>query len=218
MPKVPPLEELAHASYWDKRYHESDGKDALDNNGTGTYDWFKSFVSIRPFLEYYLPAVNRTPEILHLGCGNSTLPHELRALGYTNQVSIDFSSVVIEKMESKHHEMTWQVMDVRHLRFEDNMFEVAIDKGTLDAMLHGSLWDPPEDVMGNVGKYADEVARVLKPGGKWLYITYRQPHFIKPMLQRPEVWSMTVETLADEPGGGGMLEYFGFVMRKHIDR
>ncbi len=62
-----------------------------------------------------------------------------------------------------------------------------------------------------------QVARVLKPGGKWLYITYRQPHFMKPMLQRPEVWSLKVETLVDEPGGGGMFEYFGFVVTRHSD-
>lgn len=48
-------------------------------------------------------------------------------------------------------------MDVRHLEFEDNSFEIAIDKGTLDAMLHGSLWDPPDDVRENVGNYVDEV-------------------------------------------------------------
>lgn len=55
---------------------------------------------------------------------------------------------------------------------------------------------------------------MLKPGGKWLYITWRQPHFIRPLLQRPEVWNFQAETLAEEAGGGGMFEYFGFVMTK----
>lgn len=59
-----------------------------------------------------------------------------------------------------------------------------------------------------------QVARVLKPGGIWIYITWRQPHFIKPLLQREGVWSVEVHTLAHEPGGGGMFEYFGFVMKK----
>lgn len=66
----------------------------------------------------------------------------------------------------------------------------------------------------NVLTASKQIARVLKPGGVWLYITWRQPHFIRPLIQRPEVWSVEVETLADEPGGGGMFEYFGFVMRK----
>jgi len=48
-------------------------------------------------------------------------------------------------------------MDVRNLQLPDSSVDVAIDKGTLDAMIHGSIWDPPEDVRENVGKYANEV-------------------------------------------------------------
>lgn len=90
-------------------------------------------------------------------------------------------------------------------------FLLNFSQGTLDAMLHGSLWDPEEDVKRNVGAYVDEVARILKPGGQWLYVTYRQPHFLKPLLARPETWSVHVETLEDAPGS---FEYFGFVMVK----
>ena len=74
MPKES-LEELAHASYWNKRYEAGDGEDGLDTDGTGAYDWFKSFHSIRPFLEEHLPAVTLGPSILHLGCGNSVSVH-----------------------------------------------------------------------------------------------------------------------------------------------
>jgi len=35
--------------------------------------------------------------------------------------------------------------------------DVAIDKGTLDAMISGSLWDPPDVVRTNTKKYIDEV-------------------------------------------------------------
>jgi len=70
MPKES-LEGLTHASYWDRRHKAGDGEDALDINGTGAYDWFKSFQAIRPFLEEHLPGANSAPKILHLGCGNS---------------------------------------------------------------------------------------------------------------------------------------------------
>jgi hypothetical protein len=62
-------------------------------------------------------------------------------------------------MESKYSslETTWRVMDVRKLELQDGSVDVAIDKGTLDAMIHGSLWDPPEDVRSNVSQYVDEV-------------------------------------------------------------
>jgi EEF1A lysine methyltransferase 4 len=51
----------------------------------------------------------------------------------------------------------WSVMDVRHLELPTASIDIAIDKGTLDAFIHGSLWDPPEDVRENVGRYVDEV-------------------------------------------------------------
>lgn len=52
-------------------------------------------------------------------------------------------------------------MDIRNMELEDQSVDVAIDKATLDAMIHGSLWDPPEDVRENVGKYVDEVCLLL---------------------------------------------------------
>lgn len=56
-----------------------------------------------------------------------------------------------------------------------------------------------------------QVARNLSPGGQWLYITYRQPHFMKPMLAREGIWSLEIEKLEDGPG---TFEYFGFIMTK----
>ena len=48
-------------------------------------------------------------------------------------------------------------MDVRKLDLNGSRFDVAIDKSTLDAMLHGSLWDPPAEVRKHVADYVDEV-------------------------------------------------------------
>ncbi|KAF2140222.1 uncharacterized protein K452DRAFT_230941 [Aplosporella prunicola CBS 121167] len=200
------LEELAHPQYWDKRYAEKQEE---------KFDWLRTFATVRPFLEKHLPApTHEGPKLVQLGCGNSTLSKDMYDVGYTHQTNVDFSDVVIADMRAKHPEMQWLVMDVRDLKFPADHFDVAVDKATLDAMLYGSLWDPPDEVRANVKAYVDEVARVLKPGCKWLYITWRQPHFIKPLLQRPGVWTLEAETLANEPGGGGMFEYFGFVMTK----
>jgi EEF1A lysine methyltransferase 4 len=59
--------------------------------------------------------------------------------------------------------------------------------------------------------------RVLKPGGKWLYVTSRQPHFMKPLLAREHKWEVEEEVLED-PDGGGSFEYFGFIMKRHQNR
>ncbi|KAI9739895.1 MAG: hypothetical protein M1818_004951 [Claussenomyces sp. TS43310] len=213
------LAELSHSRYWDERYrseqkvnqHETETQPSLDS-----YDWFRSFEQLRRFFEHNLPPSSSGCHILHLGCGNSNLTAELYALQYTNQTSIDFSDVVIRAMKSKYSKLgtRWINMDMRELKLPDGSVDVAIDKSTLDVMIHGSSWDPPADVQSNVGKYVDEVARVLKPGGRWLYITYRQPHFVRLTLERKDLWDFSVESLNDSQVMGGF-EYFGFIMKKH---
>ncbi|KAF8151261.1 S-adenosyl-L-methionine-dependent methyltransferase [Mycena galopus ATCC 62051] len=205
------LEELSRPEYWDQRYSGDDSKDA-------TFEWFKSFSNLESLFSKSLPEPNGAfPRILHLGCGNSNLPIDLHARGYTNQVCVDFSAVVIEDMRARFNDkegIEWRVEDVRKMGgVKDREFDVAIDKGTLDAMLWGSLWDPPEEVRENTRLYIDEVARALKPSGTFVYITYRQPHFIKPFLIRDAVWELQVLELREE---AGVFEYFAFVMKKAI--
>jgi hypothetical protein len=57
----------------------------------------------------------------------------------------------------------------------------------------------------------DQVHRVLKDDGVFLYVTYRQPHFIKPILNRNNEWGIEMEVL----GGGDSFQYNGFVLKKH---
>lgn len=75
----------------------------------------------------------------------------------------------------------------------------------------GSQLDPPDEVRDNVRQYVDEIAQILKPTGKWLYITFRQPHFVKPQILREELWDRAVERFVDSPG---TFEYFAYVMTK----
>lgn len=62
------LEALAHPEYWDARYSNP--------SSVPTYEWFKSFDSLKPFFAKHLPPPisndgSKSPRILHLGCGNS---------------------------------------------------------------------------------------------------------------------------------------------------
>ncbi|KAI9835155.1 MAG: hypothetical protein M1819_002524 [Sarea resinae] len=252
MVKDEELAELAYPEYWDRRYlatTHKDGHDGAqstdDDLDADSFEWFRTFDHLRPFLTKQLPEPSSSAcHILHLGCGNSTLTADLHALGYHNQTSVDFSRVVIAAMQAKYAHLAgarWRVMDVRELELPDACVDVAIDKSTLDAMIHGSLWDPPDDVRRSVRMYVDEVFRVLQPGGQWLYITYRQPHFMKPLLARDgddsNAWTVTVEVLQDPDDGGGgggggggaggeagggrggrgaVFEYFGYVMSKRV--
>jgi hypothetical protein len=80
--------------------------------------------------------------------------------GYNNQICVDFSSVVVDMMKSRHPEegVEWTVGDVRDMAsIPAQSIDVAFDKGTLDAMIYGSPWSPPDEVMDNTGRYMKEV-------------------------------------------------------------
>lgn len=62
----------------------------------------------------------------------------------------------------KRHEkidgITWKQADVRQMNdIPSESVDVAFDKGTLDVWIHGSLWNPPDDVLANTGRYVREV-------------------------------------------------------------
>ncbi|KAF6984563.1 hypothetical protein CFC21_002549 [Triticum aestivum] len=108
-----------------------------------------------------------------LGCGNSLLSEDMVKDGYQNIVNIDISSVVIEQMKEKHMDfpqLTYMQLDVRDMSFfGDGSFDCIIDKGTLDAMMCG------DDAPHGAYKMLAEVARLMRPGGIYMLITYGAP-------------------------------------------
>lgn len=62
---VKSVKELGFPEYWNRRY-----ENALESEGA-TYEWFRSFEKLRPFLERELPHHSSEPRMLHLGCGDS---------------------------------------------------------------------------------------------------------------------------------------------------
>ena len=50
-------------------------------------------------------------------------------------LNIDISSVVIEQQCSRHPEISWAVMDVTCMSFDDARFPVVIDKSLIDTLL-----------------------------------------------------------------------------------
>ena len=84
--------------------------------------------------------------------------------GFHNISNIDISNNAIEimkKRNEKRKEMTFEVMDVRNLKFKDSSIDLAVDKSTIDALLCGN------SSYINVAKMLKEVQRVLK--GNFLY-------------------------------------------------
>lgn len=62
--------------------------------------------------------------------------------------------------------ITWLEGDVRDMvDVADSSVDVAFDKGTLDAMIYGSPWNPPDEVKDNTNKYMKEVGFVFSAFG-----------------------------------------------------
>lgn len=60
--------------------------------------------------------------------------------GYEHIDNIDISSVVIEQMKvrnSSRKSMTYKEMDARDLKFQNDFYDLVVDKSTIDSLLCG---------------------------------------------------------------------------------
>eukprot|EP00742_Colponemidia_sp_Colp-10_P004699 GILJ01005011.1.p1 GENE.GILJ01005011.1~~GILJ01005011.1.p1 ORF type:complete len:252 (-),score=34.58 GILJ01005011.1:250-1005(-) len=187
--------------YWDERFEREDA-----------YDWLLHFEGdVQALLVQNLQPSDR---ILMVGCGNSGFSAELYDHGYKNIVNIDFSEVVISKMRDKYRdrpEMSWRVMDMKQLQFEAACFDVVIDKAAMDVFMCdiGDVWDPQPHVWTDTFEMCSGISRVLKPTGRFLQISFDQPHFRRRFLDKPDFgWTFAVHNL------GVGLGYFLYAMVK----
>ena len=78
---------------------------------------------------------------MNLGCGNSVICEEMYDEGYENIWNMDISQIVIHQMVQRNQtsrpNMIWDVMDCRDLKYNDEYFDLIIDKSTIDALLCG---------------------------------------------------------------------------------
>ena len=150
--------------YWEERY-----KSAEDS----TFDWLENYSSLKDIIST-LNIPKETGQILNLGCGNSEFSENMYCDGYKNIKNIDISHNVIKVMKERNKDkvgMVYEVMDVRDLKYEDNTFDLAVDKSTIDALLCG------DDAFINVAKMIKEVQRVLKVGGYYMIVSYGTPEY-----------------------------------------
>ena len=107
-----------------------------------------------------------------VGWGNSKLSEDMYKEGYHNIINMDISKVVIDKMKTRNKtwaSMVWDQMDVTDMTYQNEWFDIVLDKSTIDTL----LWGDNDIYM--VAKMMKEVQRVLIPGGKYLAISYGKP-------------------------------------------
>ncbi|CAL8345422.1 unnamed protein product [Merluccius merluccius] len=186
--------------YWDERYRVEE-----------CFDWCGDFSKFKHLLE---KLVHKDDRILVLGCGNSALSGEMYDAGYRHLTNIDYSSVCIDAMAARHAHcpgMTWRQMDMRQLDFPDASFDVVLEKATLDALMVDKKdpWNVSPPTLCLIHQVLQEVSRVLKPRGRFLSLTFAQPHFRKRLYARRAFgWSLAHHTYGDG------FHFFFYVMTK----
>ncbi|XP_068605339.1 EEF1A lysine methyltransferase 4 [Brachionichthys hirsutus] len=186
--------------YWDDRYRTEE-----------TYDWLGSFCKFQHLLENH---VNKEDCILVLGCGNSSMSGDMYGAGYQSITNVDYSSVCVRALRARHREcpgMTWHEMDLQQLLFPDASFDVILEKATLDAIMveEKSPWNLSTRTAATVHQALTEVSRCLKPGGRFVSITFASPILRKRLYAHAE-YSWSVKTYSYDGG----FEYYVYVMTK----
>lgn len=139
---------------------------------------------------------------------------DMYSMGYHSITNIDYSSVCISRMSARHKDcpgMTWHEMDVRQLSFPDASFDVVLEKATLDAIMveEKSPWELSPQTASFIHQALQEISRCLKPGGRFVSVTFVNPFFRKRLYARAEYnWSIKQHSYGDG------LEYFVYVMAK----
>ena len=101
---------------------------------------------------------------------------------------MDISEVVIARMRHKYsmyEKMTWDAGDVTDLKYPEGTFDLAFDKGTLDALISDKKgpWDYGPEVQQRLQGYISSINRILATKGIWIIISFEQPHFLRRELQ-----------------------------------
>ncbi|KAF5185857.1 Methyltransferase-like protein [Thalictrum thalictroides] len=191
-------------TYWDERFKSEEH-----------YEWFKDYSHFQHLIQQHIPS-NSNYSVLELGCGNSKLCEELSKDGITDITCIDLSPIAVENLRSRlldkgYKDIKVLVADMLELPFGEELFDVVIEKGTMDVLFvdSGDPWNPRVETVNKVTTMLKEVHRVLKQDGIFISISFGQPHFRRPLFESPEfTWSIEWSTFGDG------FHYFFYILKK----
>lgn len=220
-------------SYWEDRFTDEEN-----------FEWLLTFDQLKGVLLSTLKSIrgfnisNQTNTLI-VGCGNSPFSADLYDESiFSSIVNIDFSDKVIVKMRERHAalrpSMFWITMDMTELTFENNSFDLILDKAAMDALCvdEGDVWYPAEHVIESITKMCQHISRVLRPGGVFIQISFQQPHFrtkylmnkhkeenydpYKPCIGYCDLfgWDLSFKPIEVEDG---CLNYYMYIMHKRAE-
>ncbi|XP_013147174.1 PREDICTED: methyltransferase-like protein 13 [Papilio polytes] len=201
--------EFSEKDYWNKFFKK---------RGNKAFEWYGEYLELCGHLHKY---IKQKDAVLITGCGNSSLSADLYDVGYTNITNIDVSEVAIRQMNTTNaarSSMRFLHMDALNMTFENDVFNVVLDKGTLDALMP----DDSKETNERIDKYFAEIKRVLKLGGRFLCISLLQTHILNKLVKEfcDKSWMFRIvrcheaEQKNNENGDGNTLPVFVVVATK----
>lgn len=174
-------------SYWDDVYSGRGDFPATE------YSWYFGWETLGQHVRRYLPPITHTGEstnILIPGIGNDPLLIDLIRAGYRTLTAQDYSVAALERQndllwyepKSMTQDIDLCVGNVKNLPSEwADRFNGVIEKGLLDAVyLSGD---------GQVEKAAEELHRVIKPGGILISVSGVVPHDLRTRMFTEDRWT-----------------------------
>jgi len=117
--------------------------------------------------DIFLKHVDKEHVILDLGCGTGRTTFGLKTLGYSNIIGCDISPYMIKQAKNRAMSMGMStpffVQDARDLQFSNDHFDEVF-------FSYSGLMTIPG--YNNRKKAVDEISRVLKKGGKFIFSSY----------------------------------------------
>lgn len=96
-------------------------------------------------------------KILEVGCGIGTIVHELTKKGYS-VIGTDISRQAIEFGKKEYPDLPLEVQPAQHLAYPDDAFDIVL---SFDVFEH----------IPQIDQHLEEVSRLLRPGGYYLFQT-----------------------------------------------
>lgn len=203
-------EEFASKSYWDSFFKKR----------KNAFEWYGEYSHLCGMLHKHCKPVEK---VLMVGCGNSKLSEDMYDVGYHHIVNIDISDLVIKQMIKKNNvnrsKMKYIKMDIKETSFDNEEYDVVIDKGTLDAL----FIDNKEETVNGIKKMFGEIHRTLKTNGRYICVTLAQGHILEQLLSHfgaswlVHVYRIEITNDKNDDGLGGKLPVFAFIFTKVIN-
>ena len=192
-----------HDHYMDcQRERQKSGAIPLSHSALQPFDWLTSAASLESILCPMLCSES-TNQVLHVGCGSSTLGELLiedTRYNVSRVVNVDCDTETLQRMEQRWKHKVDQSRSTNNTLVEEAMefvtadftlpdalrhytehssniskFDVVLDKSTLDCMLCSDT--------GAIGLFLETYRCLKEDGGVYLVISFHPSDFILPLLQ-----------------------------------